>query len=273
MRRALHAFWTLGLFVWADVGWAFAHAEIGSVIENVALPALAGGRRPLLTNATANVFIFFKAGQEHSRAALKQMALCQRELAAKPVHWVAIMSDRDSKTDAEADVKESGLAMPVLIDVGDALYGKLGVGLHPVVGITDKDHKLVAYQPFSKVNYQEVIRTRVRHLLGEITDQELDQALHPDSPTQGGDAEIARRCLKLAERQLQAGNYDKALGNVAKSIGKDPGIAAAYVLLGRIRAAQGNHAEALKAFEQALKLDPASTDAIEGHKASQEKVR
>ncbi|HLP78017.1 MAG TPA: tetratricopeptide repeat protein, partial [Candidatus Paceibacterota bacterium] len=210
---------------------------------------------------------------EHSRAVLKQITFCQKELSAKPVHWVAIMSDRDSKADAEADVRDSGLAMPVLIDVGDALYGRLGVALHPVVGIADKDHKLVAYQPFSKINYQEVIRARVRHLLGEISDQELEQALHPGSTTEDGDTKTAHACFKLAERQFQQGNYGKALENVKKSIEKNPGVAMVHGLHGRILAAQGNPTEALKAFEQALKLDPADTGALEGRKKCQEQIK
>ena len=42
--------------------------------------------------------------------------------------------------------------MPVLIDQGDALYGRFGVILHPVVGITGPDRRLVA-SAFAKVNY------------------------------------------------------------------------------------------------------------------------
>jgi hypothetical protein len=38
----------------------------------------------------------------------------------------------------KALVKQVGLRMPVLWDQADALYGKLGVRLHPVIGITDR---------------------------------------------------------------------------------------------------------------------------------------
>jgi hypothetical protein len=55
-------------------------------------------------------------------------------------------------------VKEAGLSMPILIDVGDVLYGKLGVAQVPVTLLCDQQHKLVAYQSFTKVNYAAVVQ-------------------------------------------------------------------------------------------------------------------
>jgi tetratricopeptide (TPR) repeat protein len=251
--------------------WGFAHAEIGSVIGNVEMPVLGGGRQPLLSNAEANVFIFFKPGQEHSRATMKQIALLEKEMAGKSVRWVGIVSDKVPKADALSEAKEAGIAMPVLVDADDALYGRLGVALQPVVGIADRNHELVAYQPFAKINYIEVIRARIRHLLREIDDRELAQALHPPVATLSDDTAAARRRLTLAEKLLRAKNYDKALESVKFSIKKDPTLAAAHTLQGDIFAAKGNCVEALQAYERALRLDPTDTHALEGRKACKEK--
>ncbi len=253
--------------------WGFAHAQVGSVIENAELPTLDGGKHHLLGEARANVFIFCKPGQEHSRATLQRLASLEKETAGKSVHWAAIVSDRVSTAEAEAEVKEAGLKMPVLIDAGDALYGKLGVALCPVVGITDKDHKLAAYLPFTKVNYAEVIRAHIRHLLGELSTEELERVLKPTEAKEGGDAEVARRRFKLAGKLFQAGNHDKALESVNRSLEKDPSRAAAHALLGQILAAQGHHVDALKAFDQALKLDSSNAIALEGKKACQAKLK
>lgn len=247
--------------------WGFARATLGELIPNRTMPTIDGGQHPLLSNATANVFIFFRPGQEHSRADLVQLAVCAKAMATQSVHWVAVVSDRFPKAEVEAAVKQSGLPMPVLIDASDALYGELGVALTPVTGITDKDHKLVAYQPFTKVNYVEVIRARIRHLLKEISDAELGQVLDPPKATQGGDVEVAHRRLKLAERLLQTGNVEKALESVRQSIAKDPTFAPAHALLGKILTAQGRWADAVDAFEQALKLDPANALARESLEA------
>jgi tetratricopeptide (TPR) repeat protein len=268
MKASLSLF-AAGSLLCATAGWAFAHVQIGDVIQNIELTALDGSKHHLLSNVTANVFIFFKPGQEHSRTTMIHLAACQKEMSPKPVRWVAIVSDRFPKAEVEAAVKEIGIAMPVLIDTGDALYGKLGVVLCPVLGIADQNHKLVAYEFFTKVNFAEVVRARLRYLMNEINQQELERVISPPKAAQGGDAMVARRRLKLAEKLFQAKSYEKALDSVNKSIEKDATIADAYALKGRILAAQGNQETACGAFMEALKLDPANASAIEGMKVCQ----
>jgi len=255
---------------WSVSAWAFAHAGIGDLIEDVELMTVSGEKSHLLGDAVANVFIFFKPGQEHSNATLKQIAVCEKEFAGKSVHWVAVVSDRFPKEAVAAEVKETGIAMPVLIDTGDALYGRLGVALTPVVGIADREHKLAAYLPFAKVNYSEIIRARLRRSLGEITEEEMNQTLKPPEMIQGSDPELARRRFKLAEKLFQSGSFDKALESGKRSIEKDPTSAAAHALLGQILAAQGKKAEASKAFGTALKIDPTNAAALKGVKETQE---
>jgi hypothetical protein len=259
-----------GLSFW-PAAWGFAHAEIGGVIENVEMPVLGGGRQPLLAAAEANVFVFFKPGQENSRAAMKKIAVVEKETAGKSVHWVGIVSGTVPEGDALALVKEAGIAMPVLIDAGDALYGRLGVALQPVVGIADGNRRLVAYQPFAKVHYAEVIRARIRHLLKEIDDAELARALHPPVADLSDDPAAARRRLALAEKLLRAKNYDKALANANIGIEKDPTLAAAHAVQGDILAAKGNCAEAIRSYERALGLDPSDARALEGKRACEGK--
>jgi tetratricopeptide (TPR) repeat protein len=271
MSLRLSAFATV--LLWSVCAWAFAHANVGDRIDDIELPALFGQKGHLLGNAAVNVFIFFKPGQEHSNATLKQIAACEKEFAGKSVHWVALVSDRFPKEAIKADVKEAGIAMLVLIDEGDALYGKLGVALTPVIGLADRDHKLAAYLPFSKVNYSEIIRAHIRKLLGEITEEEMNQVLKPPEIIQGSDPELARRRLRLAEKLFDIGSYEKALESVKKSIEYDPSSAAAHALLGSILAAQGRKTEALKAFEAALKLDPSNAAALKGVKEIQGRLQ
>src|SRR6266540_5771607 len=144
---------------WPLAGLAFANVALGEPVENADLPTLDGGRAALLSRkALANVFIFFRPEQDHSLATLKAMADCEREFADKPVHWVAVVSSRFDPQGVREFVREAGIRMPVLVDQGDELYGRLGVRLHPVIGIADGQLKLLAYEPFHKINYCDRIR-------------------------------------------------------------------------------------------------------------------
>ncbi len=261
------------LLAWLTFGpgaWAYTHAQLGTLVEDVEMPTLAGGTDHLLTNATADVIIFFRPGQDYSRIALKELAAVEKDLAGKSVHWVAIVSSQAPKADAQSLVKEAGLSMLVLIDVGDVLYGKLGVAQVPVAVICDQQHRLVAYQPFTKVNYAEVVRARVRNLLKEISDEELAAVLNPPAALTDSNEAAALRRLKLAAKLFEAKIYEKALENVAASIEMNPS-AAAYAMRGEILAAQGKCSEAVSAFDQALKLDSQNARALQGIKTCQER--
>jgi tetratricopeptide (TPR) repeat protein len=233
----------------------FARAAVGDSIEDVELPVLAGGTAHLLSDSTANVFIFFKPGQEHSRATLRELAQMQREMAGKSIYWTGIVSDSISEEDVREEVRLAGTTMPVLIDQGDSLHGELGVALQPVIGLVDRDHKLVAYLPFAKIDYAVAIRARIRHLLREITDDDLQSALSPPRANLGSTAAAARRRLILAERLFRSGNSAEAMKSVRVSIEEDSTLAAAHLLLGRILAAAGRCPEAVLAFDRALALD------------------
>jgi tetratricopeptide (TPR) repeat protein len=261
------------LLVWLTLGpgaWGFTHAQIGTLVQDAEMPTLEGGEDHLLTDAKVNVILFFKPSQENSRIALKELAAVEKELAGKPVHWVGVISDREAQN-AQAAVKEAGISMPVLIDVGDALYGKLGVAQVPVTAMCDQEHRLAAYQPFTRVNYVAIVRARVRNLLKEISDEEMEAVLNPPAAlTDSNDAAALRR-LNLAEKLFEVKSYDKALENVDVSIERNPSVAAAYALRGDILIAQGKCPEAVSAFDRALQLDPRDARALQGMKTCQQK--
>ncbi len=259
--RLIAATVVLGLAVSAV---SFSNVSIGSVIDNAEMLTLEGSSHSLLGGEQANVLLFFRPDQEHSKNVLKDIALLEQELGEKSVSWVAIVSDRYSTAEVQAVVEQAGLEFPVLIDGGDALSGKLGVHLHPVVGVTDQDHVLRAYQHFKKINFINALRAHILHLLGELSDTELDETLNPARVERGEDNSAARSNIKLAKMLWKAGNLQKALERASKALEYDPDQAEARALVGAILAAQGDCPGALLAFEQALSLDPNEPVALEG---------
>ncbi len=249
---------------------AAGELQAGDPVPNEELPTLDGGKASLLSKKSlANVFVFVRPGHERSADTLRQMAGCEKDLAGKPVYWVAVVSDTYPAEEVRSMVRDAGVRMPVLVDRGDALYSRLGVRLHPVVGLADSKHRLVAWQPYTRLNYCEAIKARIRFLLGEISQAELAKVLEPPVATMpGADAsKVGMRDVHLGRRQLEMKFHDKALASARKALERDPGLAAAHALMGEVHAAQGDCAAAVKAFEEALKLDPADARALAGKKA------
>jgi tetratricopeptide (TPR) repeat protein len=253
--------------LWPLAGFAFANVEVGQRIENEELPTLDGRREMVLSGtALANVIVFFRPGQDRSLATLKAMATCEKEFARKPVHWVAIVSGSHARDEVRVAVAEAGIRMPVLVDEGDRLYGKLGVRLHPVVGIADGKGALLDYVPFHQINYCDMIRVRIRHALNEV---DLAAVERVDSPPKAlfpnaVPGAVAGRRVKLGEMLLESGQWTKAAEQARIALEKEPTMAAAHALLGRALAGQGKCVAALPAFDQALRLDPGSASAAEG---------
>jgi len=256
--------------LWPLTGVAFASVEVGQRIESEELPTLDGGRAPLLSrSALANVFVFFRPGHDRSLATLKAMAACEREFAGKPVRWVAIVSGSHPHDDVRATVAESGIRMPVLLDEGDHLYGRLGVRLHPVVGIADGEGALLDYVPFHRINYCDMIRVRIRFALHEV---DLAAVRRVDDPPKAlfpnaVPGAVAHRRVSLGEMFLASRQWTKAADQARIALTTDPGLASAHALLGRALQGQGKCREALPAFEEALRLDPESAAAAEGKRS------
>jgi tetratricopeptide (TPR) repeat protein len=256
--------------VWPLAGFAFANVEVGQVLDNDELPTLDGRRETLLSKkALANVFIFFRPNHDHSLETLKAMALCEKEFAQKAVRWVAVVSDSADRVAVQAVVAEAGIKMPVLIDQGDQLYGKLGVRLHPVVGIADDKFKLLDYVPFHKINYCDMVRVRVKKALHEVDQAAVDRVDRPAKALMPSDipGAVAKRHVKLGEMLLKNKNWEKAAENARLAIEKLPDHAPAHVLLGNALAGQGRCADARKAFAEAQRLEPGSKAAADGPKA------
>lgn len=245
---------------------AHARAEPGTSIENVELRTLAGGKEKLLSaRVKANVFVFFRPNQDRSLDALKQMAACEKELAGRSIYWAAVVSSSEDSAEVKAVVAESGIRMPVLIDEGDVLYDRLGVRLHPMVGIADGKFKLVAMEPYRQIEYCEVIKTRIKILLGEMDQAALDKVLNPEkSPLPGADLpKKAMRDVNMARRLLEIGQLDDSVKFAQRALLIYP-VAEAYTVMGKAYAKQGKCPDAEKAFAQALKLDPKDADAAAG---------
>jgi len=189
---------------------AFPAAPPGSALPDRSLPALAGGRQPLLAEGKTTVFVFFRPGQDTSQATLRGFTVLQQEFRRQPVRFVAVASPGFGRRAVEKALRSAQASLPVLLDEGDALYAELGVTHYPAVGIASADRRLSGYQPWMSVHHLDSIRARIRYALGEIDEVALTAALDPDpSGGNGGRAE-ARARLDFAKLLLASGRCQQA---------------------------------------------------------------
>lgn len=242
-----------------------AHAALGSVVADAEMPLFGSqGRIHVLAGSEASVIVFFRPDQERSRTALRELHQCRQGLAGKSARWVGVVPDAAPAQSLEALLSETGFDVPVAIDSGDAFYGSLGLSLHPVVVIVDRDRRLAAFEPFLSVDFCTVVSARLRHVLREISDDELRAALSPPAATTPGKTHEGRRYRILAQALFRVGNLEKAGEQAMKSLERDPDDVESHVLLGRILEAKGDCAAATRAFDKALALDKSHAAARNG---------
>jgi tetratricopeptide (TPR) repeat protein len=230
---------------------------------------LEGGTAQLLEKgAGASVLVFFRSEHDRSVEALRAMGECQAYFGKKPVRFVGIVSDRDAAEGVKAAIGASGAKLPVLVDEGDALYARLGVRIHPAIFVLDRARKVVAFETYRQVGLCDAVKAQVRRALGELSEADLAKALAPaESQLPGEDpAGVAARHVKFGRKLLAAGSAKMAHENARKSLGIAPS-AAAWALEGDAFRAEGSCAEALKAYDSALKLDRADAAALAGRTA------
>jgi hypothetical protein len=236
-------------------GAAFRKVVAGEAIPDRTMPTLDGKRAPLLPAGKVNVFVFVRTGHDHSESALRQLAQLERELAAKPVRFVVVVSSGEAPDDVARLVQESGLRAPVLVDEDDALYGDLGVAMYPSAGIVRPDRRLSGFQPFRKVNYLDAMRGRVRFALGELDEAGLAKVLDPDAaPIASGGRWHAR--MSLARKLLRAGDMKGAIANARASLTLDPAQPEAHAVLAEALGKAGECDEAEREAGIAKKLAP-----------------
>jgi hypothetical protein len=246
---------------------AFTNVALGARLDNPRLARLEGGQLSLLEPGTAvNLIVFFRPEQDHSHDALKGLARLQQDLAGQPIRMVAVVSDAWPAEQVRATVAAAGFTAPVLVDAGDRLYGALGVRLHPVVGLADAGLRLAAYEHYRRINFMEIVRGRIRVMLGQSTEAEMARVLEPEKATSTSPEAEARRHLNLARMLWKRGNAVKALESIRRSRAVLP-TAAALALQGEITAAGGDCRAARPLFEQAVKIDPAEPVAVKGLQA------
>ncbi|HET8540472.1 MAG TPA: TlpA disulfide reductase family protein [Anaeromyxobacter sp.] len=248
---------------------ARAETERGTSVDDARMRTLDGGTASLFEKGSAaSVLVLFRPAHDRSVEALRAMGECQAALSGKAVRFVGIVSDRDPAAEVRDALAAAGTKLPVLVDEGDALYAKLGVRAHPAIFVLDRARKIVAQEAYRQVGLCDVVKAHIRRALGELSEADHAKALAPaQSQLPGEDPTgVAMRHVKFGRKLLAAGSVAMAHDNARKSLALAP-TAAAWVLEGDAFKAEGKCADAVKAYDAALRLDRADAAALAGRQA------
>jgi hypothetical protein len=240
-----------------------AALETGEPLDDRELPTLAGGKAHLVQAGVVNVLVFVRPGHGHCLDTLRDFA--SREGRPAGTRWAAVVPGDVPLAETRAQLAGTGIRMPVLLDPGDAVYGRLALKLHPTVVVVDRQGRLAAVEPYREVNYGDRLEARLRFTLGELTEAQLAEAIDPPAAETRSDSGMARSNLRFAQQLLELGQLDQALATAQRGLALEPS-AQGYLLQGRILARQGKCPEAARAFDMALRLEPGNAQAA-GEKA------
>ncbi len=238
---------------------AQAAAQPGTKVDDVQLPSLSGQIHLLQPGASALVLVFVKPN--HPRCVEALQALASREGTPPGTRWVAVVPGDASPAEVRALAAAGGVKMPFLFDVGDRLYGKLEVSLHPTIAILDRKGALAAVEPYRRIQFADRVIAQVRYALGEITAAQLAAEEDPARAETHSDESAANGHVKFAGQLMKLEQLDQALSEVNKGLAMTP-TAGGYGMQARILKRMGKCEEANKALSLAAKLDPGSGDAL-----------
>jgi tetratricopeptide (TPR) repeat protein len=245
---------------------AFRNASEGQPTPGFSLKDMAGNTVSLSDFAgKVVVVVFFKPDQDNSVAALADLQKLQPRLSPKGVVTLAIISETDEKAKLKEVMDAQKITFPVLLDEGRKAYGAWGVFLYPTTGVIDKDGKLAAQVPSHNRKYAETVEGNARLALGEITKEQLAEALNPKEKEQmSPERKKAERHMMLAGKLIERKLYDKAAEELSNAVAADPDMAEARVRYGFILLKLGDPVKAQENFTKAVEIDPKVDDAKTG---------
>jgi tetratricopeptide (TPR) repeat protein len=258
--------------------------DLGDSLPPISLPRADGaaGTIDLATLAgRPSVILFWRPQQRLSLEALRDLRSLRETLGAERIGIVAVDSGRSTDQEVRAALAGEDAPFPVVLDPQRALYGQLGVIVSPTTYLADDEGRLRFKVASHPREYVQIVTARLRFLLGEIDETQMDREIEPTALKIDENLAAAWRMYNLGRKLQREGKPDEAMTVFEQAISQYPSLAEARCTLGFMKLASGELDVAAQHFRTALTYQPdapvgllgqAAVLARTGHPAEAEQI-
>ncbi|MBI4585379.1 MAG: redoxin domain-containing protein [Planctomycetes bacterium] len=200
--------------------------------------------------------VFWRPHQSMSLDALRDLKAVAQEISAGKLQVVAVDASNSPAEKVQAALASENLTFPILLDPQRTLYGKVGVIVAPTTLLLDAQGVLKFILASHPIQYRQVIRARLRFLLGEINEQQMSQEIEPTVFKIDQNLAAAWRMFNLGSKLQAEGKPDQAVAIYEKAISQAPSFSEARCALGFLKLAAGDLDAAAQHFRTALANNP-----------------
>jgi Tfp pilus assembly protein PilF len=199
------------------------HVKHGETLPVCKLPTMDGAVVDSETmKGSVVVYVCLSAEQRRSELAATESQQVVKALSGEPVRLVHITADAIKKPYYELHRKEHDIKAPLAIDADRVFYGKLGIIAFPTTIIVDKEGKLDNVITLHGSSYKDQLDAHVRHALGMLSDQQLEQKLAAKPAEHATPKTAAAAHRSLARVMREKGQLDAAREELKKGLEMDP---------------------------------------------------
>lgn len=240
---------------------AFRSVAVGSRVPAATVKDLNGRDVNLNFTQRAVVLFFWRANQEFSQEALKDLEQIKKEFSQRGVEVFAIAEGGTPAPAVQGAIKNLGLSYPVYVDAEHKVEEKIGVIVFPSTGIVGPEAKLKFYLPSRNSNYRPIIQARLRLELGLMSEMEFDRQMKQIGEDLGSERARAEDHFKAGVRLSRQGKSKEAVSELKQALALDSALIDAHLALGYAYLDSQEPNGAQREFELVLKQHTASPGA------------
>lgn len=200
--------------------------------------------------------IFWRPDHTFSMDALRDMEAVAQDIGLDKFKILAVDAKLSTVQDVRRALADETISFPVVLDPQRTLYEKVGLIVCPTTLLFDAKGTLRFVVASHAGQFRQVIKARLRFLLGEIDEETMNERIKPIIPHIEPETAAAWRMYNLGVRLQAEGKIDEATSIFEKTIAEHPSLAEAHCALGFLKFEAGDPNGAAERFQTALKHNP-----------------